>query len=66
LPREQLLQKLSAIAKAGLNEQLMVRADQKVPYGDIMKVLGDLNGAGYSKVGLATLPLDPLKPADGN
>jgi len=43
-----------------------VRADQKVPYGDIMKVLGDLNGAGYSKVGLATLPLDPVKPAGGN
>jgi biopolymer transport protein TolR len=66
LPRAQLLQKLSAIAKAGLNEQLMVRADQGVPYGDILKVLGDLNGAGYSKVGLAGLPEDVPAPTGGN
>jgi biopolymer transport protein TolR len=66
MPREQLLQKLSAIAKEGLNEQLMVRADKTVPYGDIMKVLGDLNGAGYSKVGLSGLPEDILAPAPGN
>lgn len=60
MPRDQLLTKLAAIAKEGLNEQLMVRADKAVPYGDIMKVLGDLNGAGYTKVGLATLPLDAV------
>jgi biopolymer transport protein TolR len=66
MPREQLLTRLSAIAKEGLNENLMVRADKAVPYGDIMRVLGDLNGAGYTKVGLATLPLDPLAAPGGN
>jgi biopolymer transport protein TolR len=65
MPRSELLAKLATITKEGLNEQLMVRADQSVPYGDIMKVLGELNGAGYTKVGLATLPLD-LVPQGGN
>jgi biopolymer transport protein TolR len=65
MPRAELLAKLATITKEGLNEQLMVRADQSVPYGDIMKVLGDLNGAGYTKVGLATLPLD-IVPQGGN
>jgi biopolymer transport protein TolR len=65
MPRSELLAKLATITKEGLNEQLMVRADQSVPYGDIMKVLGDLNGAGYTKVGLATLPLD-IVPQGGN
>jgi biopolymer transport protein ExbD len=27
-------------------------------YGQVMEILGMLNGAGYTKVGLATLPLD--------
>ncbi len=55
---EDLLPQIAAQAKEGLNENLMVRADSALTYGKIMEVLGLLNGAGYTKVGLATLPAD--------
>jgi biopolymer transport protein TolR len=58
MPIDQLLSKLESTAKAGKEERLMVRADAALTYGNIMEVLGLLNGAGYTKVGLATLPLD--------
>jgi biopolymer transport protein TolR len=31
-----------------------VRADSNVNYGLVMKVMGDLNGAGFKKIGLVT------------
>ena len=55
---DELLSQLATSAKDGKNENLMVRADTKLSYGNIMEVLGMLNGAGYTKVGLATLPLE--------
>jgi biopolymer transport protein TolR len=58
MPMEQLLEQLAASAKDGKNENLMVRADKALTYGNVMEVLGLLNGAGYTKVGLATLPTD--------
>ncbi len=59
----ELLPKLEASAKDGKNENLMVRADAALTYGNIMEILGMLNGAGYTKVGLATLPLEnPANP----
>jgi biopolymer transport protein TolR len=58
LPFDQLLTALAATAKEGKNESLMVRADTKLTYGAVMEILGLLNGAGYTKVGLATLPLE--------
>jgi biopolymer transport protein TolR len=58
MPMEQLLEQLAASAKDGKNESLMVRADTALTYGAVMEVLGLLNGAGYTKVGLATLPTD--------
>jgi biopolymer transport protein TolR len=64
MPMDALLEKLGAVAKDGLNENIQVRADASLQYGTIMEVLGLLNGAGYTKVGLATLPLD-VKP-EGN
>jgi biopolymer transport protein TolR len=58
MPIEQLLEKLASTSKEGKEERLMVRADTALTYGNVMEVLGLLNGAGYTKVGLATLPLD--------
>lgn len=55
---DELLPQLAASAKDGVNESLMVRADASLSYGTIMEILGMLNGAGYTKVGLATLPLE--------
>ncbi len=62
MPFEQLLTQLEAKSKEGKEERLMVRADAALNYGQVMEVLGMLNGAGYTKVGLATLPLE--KPAN--
>ncbi len=46
--------KLAAIAKNGLEEQVFVRADTSVSYGNVMEVMGLLNNAGYKKIGLIT------------
>ena len=35
--------------------QLFVRADQAVPYGTVMEVMGKIRGAGITDVGLVTL-----------
>jgi biopolymer transport protein TolR len=58
MPVAELLAQLAASAKEGKNENIMVRADTNLTYGKVMEVLGMLNGAGYTKVGLATLPLE--------
>ena len=59
---DELATKLQALAKNGNQEQLMVRADTSVPYGAVMEVMGVLNQAGYTKIGLMTSPADK-KPA---
>ncbi len=50
--------KLQAIAKNGYDEQLFVRADTAVSYGLVMDVMGQLNGAGFKKIGLVTSTKD--------
>jgi biopolymer transport protein TolR len=54
----ELMTKLQAIAKNGYDEQLFVRADTSVPYGTVMDIMGQLNGAGFKKIGLVTLTKD--------
>lgn len=56
--------KLEALAKNGKEEQLTVRGDTAVPYGAIMEVMGVLNQAGYTKIGLATSPAEKAAPAN--
>jgi len=53
---EQLTSKLRAIAAARPDRQLYVRADQSVPYGDVMRVMGAVHDAGLVRVGLVTEP----------
>jgi len=55
---DELAPKLQALAKNGNQEQLMVRADTNVPYGAVMEVMGVLNQAGYTKIGLVTSPAE--------
>ena len=62
IPLEELATKLQALAKNGNQEQLMVRADTAVPYGAVMEVMGVLNSAGYTKIGLVTFPKDMAPP----
>jgi biopolymer transport protein TolR len=58
---DDLVPKLQAMAKGGVEEQIFVRADQAVDYGFVMKVMGALNSAGFKKLGLVT-GADTTKP----
>src|SRR5262249_39957709 len=53
---DQLTTKLRAIAAARPDRQVYVRADQAVPYGQVMQVMGALHDAGLVRVGLVTEP----------
>ena len=53
---ELLTAKLRAIAAARPDRQLYVRADQSVPYGQVMQVMGAVRDAGLVRVGLVTEP----------
>ena len=57
---EELAPKLQALAKNGNSEQIMVRADTNTNYGSVMDVMGVLNQAGFTKIGLVTATKDQL------
>ncbi|OYW12912.1 MAG: hypothetical protein B7X02_03185 [Rhodospirillales bacterium 12-54-5] len=46
--------KLQAILGEKKETRIFVRGDASADYGSIMKVIGEINGAGYSKVALLT------------
>ena len=48
----QLVSKLNSITHRNYEAALYIRADQKIPYGHVMEVMGLINDAGYSKVSL--------------
>lgn len=51
---EALTAKLEAVFKQRRDAQIFIRADRSVDYGHVMTVMGALNGAGFSKIGLVT------------
>ena len=53
-PRDQLVPKLRAIAAERASDRVFLRADGSVPYESVMQVMGALNAAGFSNVGLVT------------
>ncbi|TDQ67350.1 biopolymer transport protein TolR [Maritalea mobilis] len=52
--RSNLLAKLDEVAVNGTEERIFVRGDNVADYGAVMQVMGQLSGAGYSKIGLIT------------
>jgi len=48
--------KLKAVteARGGMDERIFVRGDRSVNYGEVMKVMGRLSGAGFKRVALVT------------
>jgi len=54
-----LTEKLRAIAATRPDRPLYVRADQSVPYGQVMRVMGAVHDAGLARVGLVTEPPPP-------
>jgi biopolymer transport protein TolR len=55
----QLGQKLKAISK--LNPNVFLKADKDVPYGFVVKVMGEIKEAGIEKLGMITEPQIRLK-----
>ena len=52
----QLTEKLRAIGSARRDRQIYVRADQAVPYGQVMRAMAAVREAGLTRVGLVTEP----------
>lgn len=51
-----LLKKLAAIYENKSNKEILIQADQTVPYGLVAEVMAEVKRAGISKVGLVTEP----------
>jgi len=51
---EALVDTITAQAANGTDERVYVRGDQTANYGAVMKVMGVLSAAGFSKIGLIT------------
>lgn len=53
---DRLVNLLSAMTNNDPERRIFLRADQGLPYGRVMEVLGSLNGAGFKKVALISEP----------
>ena len=48
--------KLNKIFEKNPNRELFLKADKKVPYGNVMRVMASIKGAGISSIGMITEP----------
>ena len=55
VPLDELVSKLSAAVDGNLDQRIYIRGDRAVSYGTIMRVMGDINGAGFRNIGLVSL-----------
>jgi biopolymer transport protein TolR len=53
---QELVPRLTAIAENGYDQRIFVRGDKAVDYGTVMRVMGELNAAGFRRIGLVTEP----------
>jgi biopolymer transport protein TolR len=60
---ETLAAKLQETVKENVEEQIQVHGDESIRYGLFMKVVGALNGAGFSKLALMSTSELPKKSA---
>jgi len=64
--RSALATALDAVTEGDKEQRLFLRADEAVPYGELMTLLNDLRSAGYLKialVGLESIPVPEAVPA---
>lgn len=52
---DEIVAKLSAIAKNGYEERIYVRGDKEADYGTVMRVMGLISAAGYRRLAMVTL-----------
>ncbi|AXS41793.1 protein TolR [Breoghania sp. L-A4] len=51
----EIVEKLIAIAANGYEERIYVRGDRDADYGTVMRIMGRINAAGFTRIGLVTL-----------
>jgi biopolymer transport protein TolR len=61
---DQLIPRLSAIAKERTSQKIYLRADGDIAYARVAEVMGALNSAGFNEIGLVTDAAGPR--FDGN
>ncbi|MEM8770480.1 MAG: protein TolR [Pseudomonadota bacterium] len=54
VPYENLVPHLEAIATAGYDQRIFIRGDENRAYGDVVRVMGRINAAGFNRIGLVT------------
>lgn len=54
VPLDKVVAKLLAVSKAGYKEQIYVRGDKSISYEKVMKVMGLISAAGFTKLSLVT------------
>jgi len=54
---EELGPRLRAISGAGSQARIYIRADDGVPYGEVMRVMARVSSEGYANIGLVTDPV---------
>lgn len=55
---DDLLPKLKALAREGLQSRIFIRGDDAANYGTVARVMAKINAAGYRNIGLVTDTLD--------
>jgi biopolymer transport protein TolR len=58
LDLDALVPRLDAISQENHDVKIYIRGDQSNSWGTMMQILGAVGGAGYTKVGLVSNPLD--------
>ena len=53
---ENLVAHLEAVAEAGYDQRIFIRADKNRSYGDVVRVMAQINAAGFRRIGLPTDP----------
>lgn len=51
---DSLVPTLEAIATAGYDQRIYIRGDQSRSYGEVVRVMGRINAAGFRQIGLVT------------
>jgi biopolymer transport protein TolR len=54
VPESELVARLTAAARAGVDERIYVRGARQVDYGRVARVMGAITAAGFKKIALVT------------
>ncbi len=51
---DEIVPRLQAIVKNGADERIFIRGDKSIDYGTMMRIMGQVSGAGFKRIGLVT------------